>query len=73
MAKELIGTIKAAGMEGRTELWAEEQGDCWRIFWVDPDENRIDTEYSAKSAVEALVLACNIWGTEEWDLQLVDE
>lgn len=73
MAKELIGTIKASGMNGRTELWAEEQGDCWRLYLVDPEENRQDTEHCTKSAVEALVLACNIWGTEEWDLQLADE
>lgn len=73
MAKELIGTIKTPQMEERTEVWAEEKADCWRIFLLDPEENRQDTEHCAKSAVEALVLACNIWGTEEWDLRLADE
>ena len=40
MNKELIGTIKTPQMEERTEVWAEEQADCWRIFLLDPDENQ---------------------------------
>ncbi|MGI6436250.1 MAG: hypothetical protein ACOX0F_13035 [Syntrophomonadaceae bacterium] len=73
MAKELIGTIKAEGMEGRTELWAVEKGDNWQIVVVTPNGDQQETEFKAKSSIEALLVVCNQWGTEEWDLRLADE
>lgn len=74
MAKELIGTIRAEGVDGRTELWAvEKDDDNWQIVLVTPDGVEQGTEFSAKSAIEALVLVCNQWGTEEADLRLADE
>ncbi len=74
MAKELIGTIKTQGSEDRSELWAVEiDDDKWAIVMVSPDGEQQETEFGAKSAIEAMLVVCTQWGTEEWDLRLADE
>lgn len=73
MAKELIGTIRTKDNEERSELWAVEKGDDWYIVIVAPDGQEEETEFKAKSSIEAMLVVCNQWGTEEADLRLADE